>query len=98
MKFEDLPLHDATITSISYLWEVKALSVNGNFFSKEQSKIIEFTLSFNLVTGLSIPHNEEWGPSSSINGTGFKAPLEYYIEMQSGDVVTVEAVDFNFNL
>jgi hypothetical protein len=98
MKFEDLPLHDATIISISYLWEAKALSVNGKYFSNEQSKIIDFTLSFNSVTGVSIPHGEEWGPSSCINGTGFKAPLEYYIEMQSGDVVTVEAVEFSFSV
>lgn len=96
MKFEDLSLHDATITSMSYVWEVKVLRVNGEFFSKEQSKVVEFTLNFNLVTGISIPHREEWGASSSINSTGFKAPLKHYIEMQSGDVVTVEAVGFNF--
>ncbi len=97
MKFEDLQLHDATIISISYLWEVRVLSVIGECFSEEKGKSVEFTLCFNSVTSVSFPHSEEWGPSSSINGTKFKAPLEHHIEMQSGDVITVEAISFKFS-
>ncbi|MCI5121911.1 MAG: hypothetical protein D3908_12105 [Candidatus Electrothrix sp. AUS4] len=50
-----------------------------------------------LKVGSPFPHSEEWGPSSSINGTKFKAPLEHHIEMQSGDVITVEAIGFKFS-
>lgn len=97
MKFEDLKLHDATINSISYLWEAKALTVNGEFFSKEKGKIVSFTLSFNAVTCVSIPHQESWGASSCINGIEFTAPTKHSIEMQSGDVITIEAAGFKFS-
>jgi len=97
MNFENLQLHDATITSLSYLWEAKALSIVGQHFSREKGEAVEFTLMFNSVTGVSIPHCEEWGPSSCINVTGFKVPLTHYIEMQSGDVITIEATGFKFS-
>ena len=98
MNFEDLQLHDSTIISISYLWEVKTLSVIGKCFSKEKGRSVEFTLSFNSVTGVSIPHIEEWGPSTSINGTEFERPIKHHIEMQSGDVITIEAIGFKFSV
>jgi len=97
MKFEDLNLHDATINSVSYLWEGKTLTVNGECFSKENGKSVGFALIFNAVTCVSLPHQEEWGPSSSINGTKFSAPTKYSIEIQSGDVIAIEAAGFKYS-
>ncbi|MAD75408.1 MAG: hypothetical protein CML20_11565 [Rheinheimera sp.] len=97
MNFEDLQLHDATIISISYLWEAKKLIVIGEHFSREKGESVKYTLTFNSVKGVSIPHCEEWGASSCINGTEIKAPRKYHIEMQSGDMITVEAAGFKFS-
>ncbi|MEH6816951.1 hypothetical protein HHE92_19330 [Pseudoalteromonas arctica] len=97
MRFEELQLHDATINCITYLWEAKALSVIGECFSREGGKVVGFTLTFDSVTGVSIPHIEEWGPSSCINSANFKPPLHHYIEMQSGDVIAIEAAGFKFS-
>ncbi|WP_339067800.1 hypothetical protein [Teredinibacter turnerae] len=97
MKFEDLNLHDATINSVSYLWEGKTLTVQGEYFSVEKGEPIGFALSFHGVTCVSLPHQEEWGASASINGTKFSAPTTYSIEIQSGDVITIEAAGYKFS-
>ena len=97
MKFENLGLHDATIKAISYLWEDKTLTINGKCYSEKIDGFVDFTLRFNAVTCVSIPHQEKWGTSSSINGTRLTTPKKYSIEIQSGDEIAIEAEDFKFN-
>ncbi len=89
---EDLKLHDATLERLSLDWasgraEVLLRTATGNVILRASG-----------VTNLVCPRLHPWGPSSSVNeARGLRAGegdsvLE--IEMQSGDVIVIEATSF----
>lgn len=93
MEFEKLPLHDATLKDAAYDWGSMEAVFSGTLVSK---KPIQFVLKFSSVSFLSIPHQNEWGPSSSINQLSGSKP-DFSIQMQSGDIIRVKANGFTFN-
>jgi len=42
---------------------------------------------------LTLPHTQPWGPSSSINSASQRNEGQYEIEMQSGDIIRIDARD-----
>ena len=96
MRFDELPLHDATLTSITHKWESKEVCVLGKYYSKELACVASFRLTFSLVQLLHVSHTEDWGPSSQINKMHRVRTDEFAIEMQSGDVITIRASRFDF--
>ena len=95
MKFDELPLHDASIVSILYKWESHSAKLTGKYYCAKEEKIIGYSLDFQNVKLLDIPHKENWGPSSQINSTATNEQ-SFIVEMQSGDVLFIEAEDFEF--
>jgi hypothetical protein len=93
-SFEALPLHDAVLRLVEINWEKKRCVLHVSTLNPTSGTAAPYTLVFEGVTLLSIPHNEPWGPSSCINSAssvvdGFK------IEMQSGDIIEVKATRFS---
>ncbi len=91
-SFDALPLHDAVVSAIEIDWEKKLCRFHLSVVSRSGNDAL---LAFEGVTWLSMPHNEPWGPSSSVNsvsdaGGGFK------IEMQSGDIIEIKATSYAF--
>ncbi len=86
-------LHDATLVSIEMNWAAKTTIVA--FRTSSDSTV-------NLIASGSrnafIPHDEPWGPSVSVNGVreidGDSDVNAVEIEMQSGDVIRIEAGSF----
>jgi hypothetical protein len=53
-------------------------------------------LAFEGVTLLSTTHSEPWGPSSCVNATSIEGG-RFRVEMQSGDILEIEATSYSFS-
>ena len=85
-------LHDSILKSIEYTWEHQEVIFSGESYS-EQGK--EFSLEFRGVSLIEIPHENQWGPSASINEFTSTNDI-YLIEMQSGDLIKVKALEMSY--
>ncbi|GLS95674.1 hypothetical protein [Piscinibacter gummiphilus] len=91
MRFDDLPLHDATLSSVHACHETGRcdltlrLGISG-------THVLRFE-GFNV---LSVPRQEPWGPSCAVNATRQVSPRAYELELQSGDVIHIEARSWTF--
>ena len=86
-NFADLNLHDATLINIEFDW-VNALTLVS--FKLHLENIV---IKFSDCTNVCIPNESPCGQSASVNtisqdGNTFK------IEMQSGDVISVNSSSF----
>ena len=88
----ELHLHDATLISVEFVWQEGVCKLKIEKWSIEQQKSAPFVITFNGVTNLSMPRNEEWGPSESINEAKHLNGV-FSIEMQSGDIISIAARD-----
>jgi hypothetical protein len=85
-------LHDATLETVSLDWRAGVAEVR---LKSESGTVL---LRASAVARLSCPRLYPWGPSSSVNEVRSlrtadgRAALE--IEMQSGDVIAIEAASF----
>src|SRR6187431_278131 len=89
LDFENLPLHDACITSINYEWKAKLVSIVGERYNSSIQQISIFKILFTSASLLNIPHSDDWGSSDSILETVALNTSEYHIQMQSGDLITI---------
>ena|SRR5437868_13397383 len=94
-ELSTLPLHDALLRSVTLAWERKVCQLDLLAFAQSGGSATPHVLEFCGVTSLVIPHNEPWGPSSSINSVSCSRGL-FRIEMQSGDIIELAASHFTF--
>ena len=88
-------MHDWILVKIEYDWKSRECEL----LLKDCNSDLQKVTAIN-VSQIHIPHLESWGPSNSINrvlgpnqNNGAKL---VEIEMQSGDIITIEASQFNF--
>lgn len=92
---EDIDLHDAVLENIIVNWEAQTVILRlGEFGTRKKIDITAHDF-----TNLSVPRDNPWGDSKSINNTTSPKLQEngnylYTIEMQSGDVIEIEAKSF----
>jgi hypothetical protein len=85
-------LHDATLVSLTVDWCGKAAEVRFRRSGDRTTRLSALGLSY-----LAVPHREPWGPSVSVNqvreeiGTGPDNRHHVEIEMQSGDIIQIDA-------
>lgn len=88
---EPLPdLHDWSLISISYDWKASTATFDLECADGLRQLIASGT------TDLSVPHSAPWGPSDSINSVERSlmegsSSFSLRIEMQSGDVISLQA-------
>lgn len=85
---QDVDLHDASLIAVRVIWE------DGRCVADIQHGTLgRCVLTFSEVSHLTLPRKQSWGRSVSINS--FSAPScgQYEIEMQSGDLIKIEATD-----
>jgi hypothetical protein len=87
-EFDSLMLHDATLIDINFNWLKSVTTVK---FKKHDGI---YSIQFSSCTNLSIPHECSWGESNSINSFSNKGCV-YKIEMQSGDLIVINASGFS---
>lgn len=89
-------LHDATLRSLSLDWSSGALTLE---LSLSEEPIVAARLVAEGVRQLVCPRHQPWGRSKSINSVAGPSPSvegvsTLTIEMQSGDVLEVQAASF----
>lgn len=93
--FSSLPIHDAVLLSAEVLWEQKLCRFIVIPVITREAPATAYRLEFSGVTALVMPHEEAWGPSSSVNSVSHTSG-KFQIEMQSGDVIELVASHFTF--
>lgn len=91
MTFAELPLHDATLDGIYFAWAEGRCTLE-----LATVELGERVLVFSGVTEVQIPKEQPWGPSVSINAVREPSPNRFEIELQSGDVLQVQAGGWAF--
>jgi hypothetical protein len=85
---EDINLHDATLLTVRISWE------DGTCAAEiRHGTLGTCVLTFSSVSYLTMPRKQGWGPSASINSFSKASSGRYAIEMQSGDLIEIEAAD-----
>jgi hypothetical protein len=85
---EDFGLHDATLVDVHFEWAEGRCTM-----TLRHSELSNCCLTFTGVSNLSVPRAQSWGPSRSINAAYQRNTGQYEIEMQSGDLIEIDAVD-----
>lgn len=88
--FNSLPLHDATLVSISIDWETKLCTLQCT--SRNGTRYLQMA----GVTSFKCSLQDSWGPSSSILACSRDGD-SYHIKLQSGDDITIDATHFTFD-
>ncbi len=95
-NFKNLPLHDAVVENIDIKWESSLVEINLYAFMHKNKRALPYVLKFIDVTEIQIPHNNPWGESVYINSVNTENN-HYYIEMQSGDTLTIKSGGYSFD-
>lgn len=95
-KLDNLPLHDAVLSSITLHWKEEKAELSIAVFIEAGKPAIKHTLVFLGVVETNCPHMSPWGDSVYINSAKEISGI-YSIEMQSGDVLAFKAKGFEFN-
>jgi hypothetical protein len=85
---EDVDLHDATLIAIRVNWEDGTCIAN-----VEHGTLGSCVLTFSALSHVTLPRKQSWGRSVSINSFSVPSSGHYEIEMQSGDLIRIEAAE-----
>jgi len=91
MRFDDLPLHDALLAAIHVSWEAARCDLR-----LRPVGLPSHYLVFEGFSLIELPRREGWGPSSSINTLREAQHGVFEIELQSGDIIRIEAPHWAF--
>jgi len=94
-EFNNLKLHDGSLDRVEILWASKLCRFYLHAFTEKDKDALPHVLEFQNVTGINAPHLEPWGPSVFINSAKFESE-SFQIEMQSGDIISINAEGFSF--
>lgn len=92
MTFGDLPLHDAVLSAIHISWEADRCDLRVQPVGTRSHVLV-----FEGFTALEFPKQAPWGPSSSINVVRESQRGCFEIELQSGDVLRVQAPHWSYS-
>lgn len=85
---ETADLHDATLLAVHVSWEAGTCVAD-----IQHGTLGRCVLTFSAVSHLTLPRKQSWGRSVSINSFSVPGSGHYEIEMQSGDLIKIEARD-----
>jgi hypothetical protein len=87
-----LPLHDATLKAVRLAWAEGRCVLE---LSSSEAPSCE--LIFTGVSELHVPRHYPWGRAVSINAVRRVKDNTFEVEVQSGDVLRIEASAWSFN-
>jgi hypothetical protein len=96
MVMIEIRMHDWLLLDIHFAWADGRVTIRLRSNVSRSDNLIA-----NDVSDLHVPKLKEWGPSSSINrirgpDIDKSGAQKLEIEMQSGDVIKIEAMSFDF--
>ncbi len=83
---ENVNLHDATLVAVRVNWADGTCIVE-----VDHGTLGICLLAFSVMSHLTLPRKQDWGRSVSINSFSMPSSGRYEIEVQSGDVIIIEA-------
>ena len=88
---EGVEWHDATLIAMRLGWD------DGTCVADiDHGTLGRCMLTFSEVSHLTLPRKQGWGRSVSINSFSVPTSGQYEIEMQSGDLIKIEATGVTF--
>lgn len=87
----DASFHDATLVSVYLSWAEGRCTMAVSTTYDGDGELV-----FENVNGVSIPRHHPWGPSVSINSFTRCGVNLFEMELQSGDVIKIEARECHF--
>lgn len=91
MNFEDWPLHDAVLREVVVDWKNQSCRVHVAAFLDRAEAAVPCTLTWTDVREVHVPMLSPWGPSRFINGQRKEGASRFLLEVQSGDVIMIDA-------
>lgn len=98
MEFEDWPLHDAVLTQVSLDWQSGTCAIFAACFVDPRAPARPCRLEFTSVRGVSVQRLAPWGRSVHINGHRRDPGGLFEIEVQSGDLIVIDAESASFHV
>jgi hypothetical protein len=89
---EALSLHDATLKAVRFAWAEGRCVLELSSFEAPECELI-----FTDVSELHVPRHYPWGPSVSVNAVRRIRDSTFEVELQSGDVLRIEASAWSFH-
>ena len=83
-------LHDYSLIKVEVMWAEAVCHLHLVTWSNAEGRHTPVVVELTGVKFVSLPRNEPWGPSSSINSATFSART-LSVEMQSGDLISISA-------
>jgi hypothetical protein len=83
---ENVNLHDATLVAVRVNWADGTCIVE-----LDHGTLGICLLTFSTMSHLTLPRKQSWGRSVSINSFSMPSNGRYEIEVQSGDLIIIEA-------
>ncbi|WP_431256915.1 hypothetical protein ACQ86G_19755 [Roseateles chitinivorans] len=90
MRFDELRLHDATLLSIEVDYGTGRCELLMHPVGEDRQILV-----FDGISALCLPRQAPWGRSSAINALRQPDPQAFEIELQSGDVLRIEAAGWS---
>jgi hypothetical protein len=85
---EEVNLHDATLLAVRVNWAARTCIVEIDHWT-----LGICVLTFSAMSHLTLPRKQSWGSSVSINSFSMPSGGQYEMEMQSGDLIRIEAAE-----
>jgi hypothetical protein len=85
---ENVNFHDATLVAVHVNWADGTCTVEVDHWTFGIC-----VLTFSAMSHLTLPRKQDWGRSVSINSFSMPSSGQYEIEMQSGDLIKIEAAE-----
>lgn len=92
-----LPLHDATLATVTIDWPRRSCTLVFTLVHDLGQRPSRGELTFVGLRRVSLPFEEPWGPSNSVNGASTPEPGVFIIELQSGDRLELLASGFTWS-
>ena len=84
----DVDLHDSSLIALHVSWEDGVCVAD-----IQHGTLGRCALTFSDVSHITLPRKQSWGRSVSINAFSGSNGGRYEIEMQSGDLIVIDAAD-----
>ena len=97
ITLSELPLHDAILRDLRVSWLDQTCVASVDAFVEGLSRAVQSRqIIWTKVVRVDVPIRLPWGPSNQINLVSEEGVGVHLIEMQSGDVIRVEAANVRF--
>jgi hypothetical protein len=95
IPFDEAYLHDAVLKEFRVHWDSRTCEVHVSAFLDVGKAAVPCVIRGQGIRSVTIPHHSPWGESRFINGHRRSPDGRFLIEVQSGDVIEIDAMSLD---